>query len=171
MVDWTQVVLRLVSESVPLAQKMIESYAIGNADERRMKLATSRINQMEKVLSKVKPSTSGQKLSKGVLQNESIQMLGRRKWKEYKTFLESLPENAPASEVQTALKKIDSNIRKDYPCTDCKENSIVNLKKSPLITSKSQTKKQAQIRLCNFHNVTREFLGKPITHNCEVIFD
>jgi len=81
-----------------------------------------------------------------------------------------LKNSSNCLEITTALNKIQANIVNDYPCESCKVNAINNLKKAPLISVDVKTKKDGQRKLCEFHNMVNEMLGKPITHDCSVIF-
>ena len=151
--------------------------------EKRTEVKMKKIHQLEyQRLDKIKKTLSGSttsltygstkgptiKLTKGFLPKESIEELGRRKWSEYHNAIDSLPENSSQVQVHNALKQIIDNI-KVFPCLNCRENAIRNMKKYPLLTSSIKTKREAQQRMCGFHNVVREMLNKPITHNCDII--
>lgn len=171
-INWTSVILELSGQSIPVIQQFAQSWINGNAEEKSMKIMDKKIRAMEKVVQSTNSPrrVSTPKLSIGIERNETLESLGRRKWKEFETFLDALPQNASPGEVRTALNKIQANIVNDYPCESCKVNAINNLKKKPLISQDVQSKKDAQRKLCEFHNVVNEMLGKPITHNCSVIF-
>ncbi len=171
-INWTAIGLELAGQTVPLVQQFIQSSIYGDAEERKMKIMKRKINQMQVAIkSNNSPGrVSSPKLTIGIKRNETLESLGRRKWKEFETFLDALPENSSPGEVRTALNKIQANIVNDYPCESCKVNAINNLKKTPLISADVQSKKDAQRKLCEFHNVVNEMLGKPITHDCSVIF-
>jgi len=154
---------------IPLFQQGIIAYAEGKAQEKKLDAFNNRIAKLQ-ISTGQQPSKSI-KLTTGVLGNESVADLGRRKWTEYEKFLEALPDNATSTQAQKALNQIQSNIVNDYPCESCRENSAANLKKFPLSTTSIISKKDAQKRLCGFHNIVREFLGKEISHNCETIFN
>lgn len=168
-VDWTKLFASIGQSVVPLVKEGLAAYAEGKAQEKKLDAFNQRIVKLQNMTGSKSPS--GPKLTTGILGNESVEDLGRRKWREYETVLEALPDNAAPSQVQSTLQKIQTNITKDYPCESCRENAKQNLKKFPLITTSVATKKDAQKSLCNFHNVVREMLGKEITHNCGVIFD
>ncbi len=172
-VNWTAIGLELAGQSVPLIQQFIRSSLEGNAEEKKMAIMKRKISQMQNVVNTGKSPgrVSIPKLTIGIRKNETLESLGRRKWKEFETFLDVLPDNAAPGEVRTALNKIQANIVNDYPCESCKVNAINNLKKAPLISADVQTKKDGQRKLCEFHNVVNEMLGKPITHDCSVIFN
>jgi len=105
-------------------------------------------------------------LSEGFLPSETIEDLGRRKWEEYHSKVDSLPDNASEWQVKEALGQIVDNIQV-YPCETCKKNALINLKKHPILTGSTKTKQQAQEGLCNFHNAVRTMLNKEITHTCD----
>lgn len=164
-----------IKNGVPL----LTNYFIEKGTENKMKrihqLETQRINKIQLALSdspssSTYSSTKGStiKLSKGFLPKESIEDLGRRKWSEYHNAIDSLPENASQVQVHNALKQIVDNI-KVFPCLNCRENAIKNMKKYPLLISSIKTKREAQQRICGFHNTVNEMLDKPITHNCDLI--
>jgi len=171
-INWTMIGLELAGQSVPLIQQFIQSSVESKAEEKRMHIMKRKISQMQSVVrSNDSPGrVSLPKLTIGIRKNETLETLGRRKWREYETFLDSVPENASPGEVKTALNKIQANIVNDYPCESCKVNAINNLKKAPLISVDVKTKKDGQRKLCEFHNMVNEMLGKPITHDCSVIF-
>jgi len=167
-INWTAIGLELAGQTVPLVQQFIQYSIDGNAEEKKMKIMKRKINQMQ---DNSPGRVSSPKLTIGIKRNETLESLGRRKWKEFETFLDVLPENSSPGEARTALNKIQANIVNDYPCESCKVNAINNLKKTPLISADVQSKKDAQRKLCEFHNVVNEMLGKPITHDCKVLFN
>ncbi len=171
-VNWTAIGLELAGQTVPLIQQFIQSSINGTAEEKKMKIMKRKVSQMQAVIKSTDSPgrTSTPRLTTGIKENESVEALGRRKWREFENVIADLPENASPSLINETLNAINSNIVNDFPCEECRQNAIINLKKSPLITPESQTKKDAQLKLCKFHNTVREMLGKPITHNCEVIF-
>lgn len=163
--------LELASRSVPLIQQFVDASIENNAEQKRIRIVNDKIKKMQIAISSKKPGISTPKLTKGIFGNETVEQLGQRKWIEYENFLEALPNDASPIQVKSALKQIESDAIKDYPCEECRINSVKNLKKSPLIAPGVQSKKDGQKRLCEFHNTVREFLGKPITHNCNVIIN
>lgn len=167
--DWKAFFTTIGQEASRLIPQIVSAYAAGRAEEKDVSAFNQKINKLETVISKVSPTKAV--LTTGILGNESQDDLGRRKWTEYEKFLKALPDNATPTQVQQALSQIQNNITKDYPCEDCRENSIESLKKFPLSTSSVSSKKDAEKRLCQFHNIVREMQGKEITHNCDVIFD
>ena len=167
-IDWNNLFVGVGQSLVPLIKQGVIAYAEGKAQEKKLDAFNERIAKLQAVTSQ--KSSYGPKLTTGILRNESLEDLGRRKWSEYQTLLEALPENASTSQVHSVLSKIQTNMTKDYPCETCKVNSKTNLKKFPLVIPSVTTKKDAQKRLCGFHNIVREMLGKEITHNCEAIY-
>jgi len=168
-VNWNNLLVGVGQSLIPLVQQGINAYVDERTHTKKLDAFNARIAKLQ-VSSGQKPSKS-LKLTTGILGNESVEDLGRRKWTEYEKFLNTLPDNATPSEAQSALQQIESNIVNDYPCESCRENSAKSLKKFPLSTVSVISKKDAQKRLCGFHNVVREFLGKDITHDCKVLFN
>lgn len=143
------------------------------SEQRRIEIENKKFQRVKKLLeSKTQKSTSNTKPSEGLttefLQGESIEQLGRRKWKEYENHIEKLSETASPSQIKRALREIEQNIR-IYPCTECRENAINNLETFPIVNESVKTKLDAKKRLCGFHNIVRDMLGKPIEIKCEQI--
>lgn len=155
---------------IPMATNYVMEKMNQNNQKKIHQLEIQKYQKIKLALGSSDGSTNGStiSLSKGFLPKESIDDLGRRKWDEYHKKIDSLPENSSQVQVHNALKEIIDNI-KVYPCLTCRENSLRNLKKFPLLTSSVKTKKDGQKRICGFHNVVREMLNKPITHNCDVV--
>ena len=157
-----------------MATGVIIDHFHNQSEQRLREIENKKFEKIRKFLdSKAPKSTSNTKPSEGLttgfLEGESIEQLGRRKWKEYENHLSELSDSATPAQAQKALKEIQDNITKSFPCKDCRINSIENFKEFPL-TDKSVTgKKDAEARLCTFHNIVNDQLGKPITVKCSPV--
>ena len=171
--DLLKIGATIAKESMPLVQKMISAYVEGKQMEKHSELFEKKMIRSMEILDqhdtdKNKTSTKPG-LTKGILKGEGKDELGRRKWKEYENHLAQLPDSATPVQAQKALKEIQDNISKEFPCEECRIHAIDHLSKFPL-TDKSVTgKDDAKARLCTFHNIVNDQLGKPITVKCSPI--
>lgn len=150
---------------IPMISGMISEQLQMKAVKKMHALDLEKISKTQQMMNK-KIHGKNIQLSEGFLPNESIEDLGRRKWEEYHSKVDSLPENASEWQVKEALGQIVDNIQV-YPCETCKKNALTNLKTHPILTATTKTKQEAQQGLCNFHNAVRTMLKKEITHNCD----
>lgn len=168
--DFYKIAAALGKEAIPLVQNMIGSYVDGKVMEKSSQLFDKKMDQSMMILNKHDPEAPGARkspdkkigLSTGILQNETKEELGRRKWKEYENHIEALPDSASPKESKKALKEIQDNISKSYPCESCKIHAIENLEEFPLNDKSVSSKEDAKVRLCSFHNIVNEQLGKEI---------
>lgn len=140
-----------------------------DAEVDKFKIAEmSRLEKMEGSGSfepKSKKAPESGALPEGWEEGESVDELGHRFWLGYHGAIDSLPEDATKSQVQHILKKITENV-KEFPCPSCRESAVEILENDPLVKSEIETKKDAQIALCEFHNHISDHLGKE-TVSCE----
>ena len=181
-----ELAINLTQQALPLIQKGMEMMIENKSIEKRSLIANEKIEKLEqslvrfekmdnqivttkntKNITQVESKLSNHKLTTGVLEGEDKIALGHRKWSEYENHLSDLSDNATPEQVQTALNEIQANITDSYPCEDCRENAIKNLKKFPLNVSDVKTKNEGRERLCNFHNVVRKNLKQEIVVDCK----
>ena len=97
--DFYKIAAALGKEAIPLVQNMIGSYVDGKVMEKSSQLFDKKMDQSMMILNKHDPEAPGARkspdkkigLSTGILQNETKEELGRRKWKEYENHIEALP--------------------------------------------------------------------------------
>lgn len=152
----------------PIAQSVILTNSKKKMYEKMDQMETKSINDLdEKIIKSAGSGPKGPKLSlpSGWEEGETVPELGHRYWTGYHAAVDSLPENATASEVKHVLSKIEKNARA-FPCPSCRENASKILDENPLVNETIQTKQDGQKALCNFHNHVSEHVGNK-TVNCD----
>lgn len=175
--DFSKIGSLIMKESIPIVQNLIIGAVESRTMNKHAEIFEKKMNRSVEILDIAEsksnhihtPGGSGEagpKLSTGVKKGETKESLGNRKWKEYEDHLEKLPDSATQSQVQKALQQIQDNISKSYPCEDCRIHAIENLNEFPLNDKSVSSKDDGKARLCTFHNIVNEQLGKPITVTC-----
>ena len=165
-----------LSEGIDLCFKLIptvQAFAIQKyKNERDDKIDDFKRNSIEKLEEKTghmsKPSGQNQpkvKLPEGWQEGETVEKLGHRYWTGYHAAVDSLPEDASPDQVKKMLQQIEKNARA-FPCPSCRENATEILDTKSLDAGEIETKKDAQMALCNFHNAVSDHVGNK-TVNCE----
>lgn len=158
---------------VPTAQSLYLQDRRNKRDSENEKLRITEFSKLQGAIPKhsgsnepkLKKGSDSGTLPEGWEEGESIEDLGHRFWLGYHAAVDSLPDDAEKSQVQKMLKQIEKNVRV-FPCPSCRENAIDILENDPLVKPGIETKQDAQIALCNFHNHISEHLGKE-TVSCE----
>lgn len=171
--DFRKIGSMLIKESIPIVQNLVIGAVESRTMNKHAEIFEKKMNRSVEILdnaeAKSKVSDMVVKLTTGIQEGESKESLGRRKWKEYEDHLAKLPDSATPAQAQKALKQIQDNIEKSFPCEDCRIHAIENLSKFPLKDKSVSSKDDAKARLCTFHNIVNDQLGKPITVTCSPV--
>ena len=103
-----------------------------------------------------------------VPKTNDLNQLHAEKWNEYWQKIYDLPDDAGAGQSVKVMKEIEQDMKK-YPCPECQEHAIINLKemkKEGDLFARVSGKEEAIIKLCTFKNLINEKNGKEL-FDCE----
>jgi len=138
----------------------------GHLKQKGRELITEQIENQEKLIRKIAKQT-GKSTSIMTRNVEDIGLskdeVGRRTWDKIHDKVAALPQDADPHIVKQTMDEI-SDIIHEYPCTDCRENAIKNLKKFKETQGKNFTdaknRNEAIMHAFEYHNIVNEMLEK-----------
>ena len=120
----------ILKDTLPFVIDQVSGMVSAHLKQKSRDLVTSQMEAQENLIKKIAKKT-GKSMLRPTRNIQDIgvskQQLGRGTWEKIHTTVAALPQDANEDQVKETMNTI-KKIIKEFPCIDCHENSIKNLK-------------------------------------------
>jgi len=156
----------ILKDFLPWGIDQVSGIVSTHLKQKSRELVTEQIDNQDKLIKKIAKQT-GKSTSIMTRNVEDIGIskdeVGRRTWDKIHDKVAALPQDVDPHIVKQTMDEI-SDIIHEYPCTDCRENAIKNLKKFKEMKGKhftdAKNRNEAIMHAFEYHNIVNEMLEK-----------